>query len=110
MNRLRCAQLSSLASGANPYRARYSRSDSSGSMASALTPSATRTSLCSSTRRPNSPASPWRPSTSATSTRRPRPAAATASPAATVVLPVPPLPVTTSSRAWSSTSSMVAPS
>src|SRR5215470_13101776 len=41
---------------------------------------------------------PWRPSTSISSTRRPPEASARASAAATVVLPVPPLPVTTCSR------------
>src|SRR3954447_2282271 len=41
---------------------------------------------------------PCRPSTSARSTRRPSAASASARAAATVVLPVPPLPVTTWSR------------
>src|SRR5664279_1456937 len=42
----------------------------------------------------NSWAIPWRPSTSHNSTLRPSPASAIAKAAATVVLPVPPLPVT----------------
>src|SRR6266536_2174739 len=49
-------------------------------------------------RRPKGAARPWRPSTSTTSVRLPRWAAAT------VVFPVPPLPVTTRSWARSSTS------
>src|SRR6266536_2920010 len=55
-------------------------------------------------RRPKGAARPWRPSTSTTSVRLPRWAAATARAAATVVFPVPPLPVTTRSWARSSTS------
>ncbi len=43
---------------------------------------------------------PWRPSTSASRTRLPSRVRASAMAAATVVLPVPPLPVTTCSRTF----------
>src|SRR5262245_57515097 len=50
----------------------------------------------------NSWAMPWRPSTSISSVRRPPAASASAKAAATVVLPVPPLPVRTCGRALDS--------
>ena len=76
----------------------------SSSMASALTcppPSAVATLVSSygSGGTSKSCAIPWRPSTSTNRTLRPPAARVNASAAATVVLPVPPLPVTICSRA-----------
>src|SRR3954470_7224334 len=83
---------------------RYSWRASSGSTASARTSPppgglAIRSSLYGSGWVSNSWAMPCRPSTSTSSVRRPPSARPSASAAATLVLPVPPLPVTTCSRA-----------
>src|SRR6266568_1782205 len=83
---------------------RYSSRASSVSTASARTSplsgaDATGISTYGSGGVPKSCARPWRPSTSTRRVRRPPAASAMASAAATVVFPVPPLPVTTCSRA-----------